>query len=75
MTPLEALRKASQHIGGDTELAKRLGITVQAVGQWQRVPAERVISVEKACEGIVKRHELRPDLYPPEDVAKSGEAA
>lgn len=49
--------------GGTTALAKALNIRSQAVSQWTRIPAERVIEVEKASG--VPRHLLRPDLYPP----------
>jgi DNA-binding transcriptional regulator YdaS (Cro superfamily) len=47
------------------ELAKQLGVTPQAVSQWRRVPAERVIDVERLTE--IPRHTLRPDIYPPSD--------
>ena len=48
---------------------------VLAAGQWRRVPAERVLEVERLTG--VSRHELRPDLYPPPIEAPSphGEAA
>lgn len=44
------------------QLARDLGITHGAVNQWTRVPAERVIEVERATG--IPRQELRPDLYP-----------
>jgi DNA-binding transcriptional regulator YdaS (Cro superfamily) len=42
-------------------------LTSQAISQWTRVPAERVLPVE-AATGI-PRHELRPDLYPVQERA------
>lgn len=46
-------------------LAVALGVSYQAVHKWRRVPAERVLDVER-LRGI-SRSTLRPDLYPPED--------
>lgn len=43
------------------DLARELGLTRQAVYQWQRVPAEIVPKVEKATG--IPRSELRPDLW------------
>ena len=54
--------------GGLQPLAATLGVRYQAIQAWlkkNRVPAERVLAVEKATG--VPRHQLRPDLYPPED--------
>lgn len=57
-----ALSKSLKIAGGPTALARLLGITSQAIGQWERVPPLRVLAVE-AVTGV-PRHELRPDLYP-----------
>lgn len=43
-------------------VASELGITAGAVSQWDRVPAVRVIEVEKITG--IPRHVLRPDIYP-----------
>jgi TorA maturation chaperone TorD len=53
----EAIRAA----GGVSELARQIGIAQPSVSNWNRVPAERVISVESATG--VDRAVLRPDLY------------
>lgn len=53
----EAIRAA----GGVTELARRIGIAQPSVSKWDRVPAERVATVEQATG--VSRAILRPDLF------------
>lgn len=71
----EALSKAIDAVGGPTAMGRALGISSQAVSQWKRVPADRVLDVERATvaqEGgspRVTRHELRPDIYPIEESA------
>jgi DNA-binding transcriptional regulator YdaS (Cro superfamily) len=47
--------------GNLTKLAAGLGITHSAVLQWDRVPADRVVDVERITG--VPREKLRPDLY------------
>lgn len=59
----EALRRAIKAVGNSDKLAADLGITPQALSQWDRVPPLRVLEVERATG--VPRHELRPDIYPP----------
>lgn len=44
-----------------TQLAELIGITRQGIWQWRRIPAERVVEVERATG--IPRQELRPDLY------------
>lgn len=57
-----ALEKAIKATGTGNELAQRIGVTPQALSQWDRVPPLRVLDVERASG--VSRYELRPDLYP-----------
>lgn len=56
------LQEAIDAIGGVVALARALGISQPAVSSWQRVPAERVLTVEALTR--VPRSVLRPDLYP-----------
>lgn len=57
-----ALAAAIKSAGSGTELARRIGITPEAVCQWRgRVPVNRVIAVEAATG--VPRERLRPDVF------------
>jgi DNA-binding transcriptional regulator YdaS (Cro superfamily) len=47
--------------GGLRPLARILGISHQAILQWDKVPAERMLEIEKLT-GIA-RERLRPDLF------------
>lgn len=58
----DALKRAIKAAGGLAGLATPLGISEQAVSQWDEVPPLRVLAVERVSG--VPRHELRPDLYP-----------
>ena len=51
-----------QKAGGPGRLAKALGIKSPSLYSWPRIPAERVLEVERITG--VPRHQLRPDLYP-----------
>lgn len=64
-----ALERAIEAAGGPVKLGAELEITSQAISQWDRCPAERVIAVERACARTVTRQELRPDIYPPNEDA------
>ena len=54
---LEALRAA----GSVTKLAALLGLTQPSVSSWKRIPAGRVVEIERVTG--VPRQKLRPDLY------------
>lgn len=63
----DALNRAIAGTGGVNKLARAVGLKQNSVSAWRRVPAEHVIAVSKASG--VPRHELRPDLYPPDEAA------
>lgn len=46
-----------------TRIAEALGVTPWAVCKWRKVPAERVLAVERVTG--IPRYKLRPDIYPP----------
>ena len=57
----EGLEAAITAAGGMRALARKLGISHQAILQWRKIPAERVIEIETVTN--VPREILRPDLY------------
>jgi DNA-binding transcriptional regulator YdaS (Cro superfamily) len=62
---MNALQRVFSLCGGQTALAKKLGIRQSAVGNWAirgRVPAERCPDVERLVNGAVTCEELRPDV-------------
>ena len=63
----EGLHEAIRAAGGVSQLAGKIGISQPSVSNWIKVPAERVISVEKATG--IPRTKLRPDLYDEENAA------
>lgn len=73
---MEALKRAVEIAGGQTALAKKLGITQARVWNWLNrdkvLPGEFAIPIERVT-GVTK-HELRPDLYP-EDAPKRRRAS
>lgn len=48
--------------GGPAKLAALLGVTSQAVSQWERVPSERVHHLAQLLE--IPPEEIRPDMFP-----------
>jgi DNA-binding transcriptional regulator YdaS (Cro superfamily) len=65
----QALERAVASVGGQAKFARLIGVTAQAVSQWDEVPPLRVLAVENVSG--VSRHELRPDLYPLEEEART----
>lgn len=65
----EALQCAIEAAGTGDKLATELGITPQALSQWERVPPLRVLEVERITG--VPRHRLRPDIYPASEQAEA----
>jgi DNA-binding transcriptional regulator YdaS (Cro superfamily) len=61
----DGLRQAFEKMGGPSALARALGMTPQAISEWRRVPADRLVQIE-AVTGV-DRTVLRPDLYQRKD--------
>lgn len=61
---MSSIREAIQGAGGPAKVAKRLGVTVQAVCFWRdgarALPAEFCIELEKMNEGRVRCEEMMP---------------
>lgn len=73
---MEALDRAIDAAGGVGLLAAALGVTQAAVSNWKQrgVPPKQCRAIEEATAGVVKRHELRPDIFDP-PVPANGKAA
>ncbi len=56
-----ALNLAIEACGSAAKLAERLSIKRQAVYQWEQVPLDRVVDVERITG--VPRELLRPDIF------------
>lgn len=67
------LVKLLELAGTKSNLAKILGVYPQAVNAWfirGQVSPKIAVQIEKAFDGKIKKHELRPDIYPPEEYIK-----
>jgi len=66
---MNAIQDAVKLFGGKTKLARRLGISQQAVHQWtvgkRPVPPRHALTIEKASHGKFSCHDLRPDIFGP----------
>jgi DNA-binding transcriptional regulator YdaS (Cro superfamily) len=65
-----AIKLAVGKLGSQTLVARRIGVTRQAMAQWSRVPAEHVLEMENISG--VSRYELRPDVYGPPPNQRDG---
>ena len=57
---IQIVEDAAEKSGGLVALATALGIKHQALYGWTRVPAERVLEMERITG--IPREEIRPDL-------------
>lgn len=67
MNQVSALNRAIEHCGSATKLAQKIGVTLMSVSHWRSgrnaITPERAKQIEDATGGLVKRHELRPDIF------------
>jgi DNA-binding transcriptional regulator YdaS (Cro superfamily) len=57
MTNQEIVEMVTAKAGGESALARALGIKVQSVQKWKKIPAERVLAVEHVTG--ISREKLR----------------
>ena len=63
MTNQKIIALAAATAGGMRPLGRALGIKYQSIQKWRKIPAGRVIAIERATG--IPREQLRPDLYLP----------
>lgn len=59
--PTDPIKLAALKAGGIVKLSLSLGLSRGAASQWTKIPAERVVEVERLTG--IPREILRPDLY------------
>ena len=65
MVPMKALRQAIDGLGGQSILARSIGVVPQVVNNWLargNVPADHCPAIERATKGAVRCEDLRPDV-------------
>jgi DNA-binding transcriptional regulator YdaS (Cro superfamily) len=58
---LSVIREAAGKVGGVHKLARRLGVSRQAIYQWTEVPVERAADLERVTG--IPRSRFRPDVF------------
>jgi DNA-binding transcriptional regulator YdaS (Cro superfamily) len=62
MRQSKIVQQAIRAAGGGAALARHLGLARQAIYQWERIPVEHVLLIERLTG--LPRHRQRPDIYP-----------
>lgn len=60
---MDAMQTIRASRGLIARITRELGLSRGAVSQWGRIPAERVLDVERVTG--IPRYQLRADIYPP----------
>ena len=58
---LSVIREAAGKVGGIPKLARKLGVSRQAIYQWTEVPVERAADLERVTG--IPRSRFRPDVF------------
>lgn len=74
------IQKAIEITGSQVALAERAGCSQAAIwkllhGRSKKVSAELAVAIERATDGKVTRHDLRPDLFAAAQVTSNTESA
>jgi len=55
------VKQAAEKAGGVVALARELGIEHPSLHSWKKVPASRVLDMERITG--ISRHDIRPDIF------------
>lgn len=76
-TPNPAVIRAVEALKTNAALALAVGVKPASVSHWKTglrlVPPKYVRAIERATNGVVSRHELRPDVFGCGALANDGE--
>ncbi len=63
------LERVIQHFGSQAALAAALDKTPMAVSHWKKrgIPVLAAIQIEQVTCGVLRRCDVRPDIFPPSD--------
>ena len=61
----KAAREVIELLGGTRATARLIGVTPRAVQKWKssKIPAERVLELERLCDARITRYRMRPDVF------------
>ena len=68
LTSKDGLKIAIKTAGGLRAFGRLLGISHQAIAQWDKIPAERLLEIERLTG--VPRGVMRPDLFEAVDCSR-----
>lgn len=63
MTPVQALERVKKAAKSNAQLARWAGCKRQAVSNWRKIPAERVLRLESNPAIGLTRYQMRSDVF------------
>ena len=79
MQPLRShIQKAVDLHGSQSKLAEAIGCSQQQISYLlnaKSITAEMALKVDAATSGVVSKHDLRPDIFGPQEAQQDGAAA
>lgn len=61
-----ALDRVSEHVGNVSAAAEALGVSRRTIYHWRDsgvIPAEKAVLIDDLTDGVIRKCELRPDLF------------
>ena len=65
------IQTCTEICGSQSKFAKELGVTRSLITMWlkqnAKIPAKHIIPIEKITNKQIKRWEIDPEIYPPDE--------